>query len=134
MEDETLQERDEGSFEESLEVLKRSTAAVPVQLKDIYASLLSVRNQLAAQRSDLSAAYQPRTRFLKWLGDRKLSAEIPTAEFFQVFFEEHKKEDRLSLSNRSIALNPSACILFRVKQGTILPILELFPLLSELYV
>lgn len=124
---------EEGSFEESLEALKRSIDVIPSQVKEITSNLLSVRNQLASQRVDLSAAYAPRTRLLKWLGDRTLSAELPTSEFFQAFFEEHKQENRLSLSNRSIALNPSACTLFRVKQGTVLPILDFFPLLSSIY-
>lgn len=127
------QDTDEGSFEQSLEALKRTIDVIPSQMKHMTTSLLSVRNQLALQRLDLSATYVPRTRLLKWLGDRNFSADLSISEFFQAFFEEHKKENRLFLSSRSIALNPSACVLFHVKQGTRLPILDFFCLLPTIY-
>ena len=69
---------------------------------------------------------------MKWLTDRHLPVESTFTDFFEVFVEEHKKENRLDISNRTLNLNPEACILFGYKEREIT--VHLYDLLEKLNV
>jgi hypothetical protein len=118
-------------LEETLETLKRNANAVEVHLQESIKHLKRLRKQLAEDSKDLSEMpLQPRTRMMKWLTERGLPVESTFAEFFEVFIEEHKKDHRLDLSQRTVQLNSGACVLFGLKEQN--PVMTLFDLLEKL--
>lgn len=121
------------SIEDTLESLKRNAYAVDVYFQEAKKKLKDFQNTLAEESNSLSEIIlQPRTRMVKWLTDRSLAVESTFVDFFEVFVEEHKKEERLDLSNRTIRLNSAACILFGYNDSN--PIVPLYDLLAKLNV
>lgn len=119
------------SLEDTLNSLKRNAYAVEIYFQETKRKLKDFQHKLAEESDKISELpLQPRTRMMKWLSDRGLAAEIPFTDFFEVFVEEHKKEHRLDLSNRSIHLNTAACILFGYND--INPIVSIYELLGKL--
>ena len=76
---------------------------------------------------------QPKPAASKWLRSRTLPARPTFREFFELFLQEHAKEHRVYISNRSILLNNDACHLFQVDIGTSLTFYELMRKLPLLF-
>jgi hypothetical protein len=116
------------SLEDTLESLKRNANAVDVHLQEARKKLKAFQQKITEE----SAPLQPRTRMMKWLTDRHLPVESTFTDFFEVFVEEHKKENRLDISNRTLNLNTEACILFGYKEKELT--VHLYDLLEKLNV
>ena len=124
-------EHDTIPLEDTLDTLKRNANAVEIHLQETIKHVKRLRKQVVEESNDLSEMpLQPRTRMMKWLTERGLPVESTFAEFFEVFIEEHKKEHRLDLSQRTVRLNEKACILFGFKEQD--PVMTLFELLEKL--
>jgi hypothetical protein len=109
-EDETI------SLEETLSSLKRNAKAVDIYFHESRKKLKEFQHKLLKEKNGISeATLQPRTRMMKWLTDRGLPEESTFVDFFEMFIEEHKKENRLDISKRTLSLNNDACILFGIK-------------------
>lgn len=123
------------SLEDTLSSLKRNAQAVDVYFQESRKSLKQFQMKLNEESKSLAATpLQPRTKMMKWLTDRHLSVESTFSEFFEAFVEEHAKEQRLDLSNRSVTLNESACVLFGYKKrDPVVSIWELLEKLPQLY-
>ena len=135
MEDETPLENDVISLEETLESLKRNAKAVEVHFLEARKKFKEFHQNLAHESSGLQETpLQPRTRMMKWLTERGLPEQTTFLDFFELFVEEHKKENRLDVSKRTFCLNKDACILFGFKkENTILGLYDFFEKLSVLY-
>jgi hypothetical protein len=122
-------------LEDTLDTLKRNANAVEIHLQETIKHVKRLRKQVVEESNDLSEMpLQPRTRMMKWLTERGLPVESTFLEFFEVFIEEHKKEHRLDLSQRTVRPNEKACILFGLKEQdsiTLFDLLEKLPLLYE---
>ena len=119
------------SLEDTLGSLKRNAKAVDVYFQETRKKLKDFQKKLANESGSLNEVpLQPRTRMMKWLTDHGLPVECTFTDFFEIFIEEHKKENRLDLSRRSLCLNQEACILFGIK-GTN-PVVSLYDLLEKL--
>lgn len=134
METETETENQNISLEDTLVSLKRNAQAVDVYFNESKNKLKTFQRKLNEESKPLNhIPLQPRTRCMKWLTDRGLSVESTFVEFFEAFIEEHGKEERLDLSNRTICLNQDACILFGYKRVnptvTLWEVLEKLPVL-----
>lgn len=124
----------EVSLEETLESLKRNAKAVDVYFHDSRFKLKAFQKKLAEESHDLAEVpLQPRTRLMKWLTDRSLPVESTFRDFFEAFLEEHGDDHLLDISERTVYLNPSACILFGVKPNTTLSIFDLLKNTQSLY-
>lgn len=122
------------SLEDTLESLKRNAKAVDVFLNESRLKLKVFQKKLAEGSKDLcEIPLQPRTRMMKWLSDRNLTVECSFRDFFEEFLQEHTKEDRLDLSERTIRLNSSASVLFGVKEDTVLHIFDVIQYVNYLY-
>ena len=135
MESATEGEQDtELSLEDTLESLKRNAKAVDVYFHDSRLKLKAFQKKLALESHDLTEVpLQPRTRLMKWLTDRGLPVESTFRDFFEAFLEEHGQESLLDVSERTVYLNPSACILFGLKPNTSLNIFDLLKRTQSLY-
>ena len=113
MEETQTDVEDNISLEDTLESLKRNANAVDVHLQEARKKLKAFQHKIAEESSSLDEVpLQPRTRMMKWLTDRHLPVESTFVDFFEVFIEEHKKENRLDISKRTVYLNTDASILF----------------------
>ena len=122
------------SLEETFESLKRNAHAVDVYLQESRAKLKGLQKKLAQESHELTdIPLQPRTRLMKWLTDRGLAVSSTFREFFEAFLEEHGKELRVDLSDRTVHLNPSACVLFGVNPNTVMNIFDLLTQTEALY-
>lgn len=135
MESATETEQDNGiSLEETLESLKRNAKAVDVYFQESRNKLKAFQTKLAEESHTLSEIpLQPRTRLMKWLTDRGLPMNSSFRDFFEAFLEEHGKEDRLDLSNRTVSLNTYAGTLFGVKSNTVLSVFDVLERTESLY-
>jgi hypothetical protein len=136
MADEQEAETETISLEDTLQSLKRNAYAIEIHLQQSIQGVKRLQKHLLEESKDLSnQSLQPRTRMMKWLTDRGLPVESSFTDFFDVFLEEHKKEHRLDVSNRTIRLNEDASILFGYKskqpQIHILDLMEKLPILYE---
>lgn len=123
------------SLEETLESLKRNAKAVEVHFQEARKKFKDFHQTLAHESNGLQETpLQPRTRMMKWLTDRGLSEQTTFQDFFEAFVEEHKKDNRLDISNRTFCLNKEACTLLGFKkENTIVGLYDFFEKLPVLY-
>jgi len=117
------------SLEDTLESLKRNAKAAEVHLVESLKQLKVFQRNLAKESKSVELPLQPKTRLMKWLTDRGLKVESSFQEFFEAFVEDHKKDHRLDLSERTIQLNTAACVLFGMKDTN--PKVPLYDLLQK---
>lgn len=119
----------------TLESLKRNAKALDVHYQEARKKFKDFYVKVAQESEGLGETpLQPRTRMMKWLTDRGFSEHSTFLDFFEAFIEEHKKENRLDLSTRSIYLNHDATILFGYKgENRVVTLYELFEKLNILY-
>ena len=130
-EPETETEIDTISLEDTLDSLKRNALAVEVHLQESLKRMKGFQKRMTENSKDISEVpLIPKTRMMKWLTDRGLPVECTFQEFFEVFLEEHKKEHRLDLTERSLKLNSAACVLLAMKDCD--PVVSLYALLEKL--
>lgn len=119
----------------TLESLKRNAKALDVHYQEARKKFKDFYVKITQESEGMGETpLQPRTRMMKWLTDRSLTVESTFQEFFEAFVEEHKKENRLDLSTRSICLNRDASILFGYKgENLVVTLYELLEKLNILY-
>ncbi len=127
---ETEEPEDTISLEESLTTLKRDAKAVEVHLLESIKQMKGFQKKVAQESKTIEVPLQPKTRLMKWLTDRGLKVESTFQEFFEAFVEEHKKDHRLDVSQRTIQLNTAACILFGMKDTS--PSIHLYDVLEKI--
>lgn len=131
MEQETDTENDTISLEDTLDSLKRNANAVQTHFQESLKHLKAFQHKLAKDSKDITEVpLQPKTRMMKWLTDRGLAVESTFEEFFEAFVEDHKKDNRLDITTRSIRLNTAACILFGYKDMN--PVVSIYDLIGKL--
>ena len=122
----------EGFLEEDLFNLKRKAKRVEDDLTAIVNKVKVAQHKLTLEVQELSETeLRSRPPLRHWLKARNLPDNCSFQEFFEAFLEEHQRELRLYLSDRTVSLNKDACKLFACKESrvTILEILEKLPLL-----
>lgn len=76
----------------------------------------------------------PKDKMKVWLQAHNLSERVTFQQFFEAFLQDHKKEGRLDLSNRSLDPNPEARALLGIKRAQKkIPVLDLIELLTNLF-
>ncbi len=121
-------------IEQHLSSLKTASEVAEQEIVNALNRLKLAEHKLKIELEELSET-QLRSKPLlrKWLKARDLPLDCSFQEFFQAFLEEHKKEHRLDLSDRSILLNAEGCKLFgmegKEKKVSIHDILEHLPIL-----
>lgn len=122
------------TLDEVLSSLREQAKHVDTLFDDCWGRFKLIRQKAQEETSNLSESeWQPKARTLGWLSQRNLGTPISFHEFFQHFLEEHRKEQRCNVSERTIRLNSAACELFgyRGKEKTVhlLELLARLPLL-----
>ena len=115
-------EVDKITLDEVLSSLRKQSYQVDSLFDTCWSRFKLIRQKAQEETGNLSESdWQPKARTLVWLQARNLETPISFHDFFQSFLEEHRKEDRCSLSDRTIRLNPAACELFgfRGKEKTV---------------
>ena len=110
------------TLDEVLSSLRKQSYQVDSLFDTCWNHFKLIRQKAQEETGNLSESdWQPKARTLVWLQARNLDTPISFHDFFQNFLEEHRKEDRCNLSERSIRLNPAACELFgfRGKEKTV---------------
>lgn len=120
--------------EKHLSTLKSASQMAEEQIVNALNRLKLAEHKLKIELEELSETQLHSKPLLrKWLKARDLPLDCSFQEFFQAFLEEHKKEHRLDLSDRSILLNAEGCKLFgmegKEKKVSIHDILEHLPVL-----
>lgn len=118
------------SLEDTLESLKRNAKATETHLLESLKQFKQFQKNLAKETNSIEVPLQPKTRMMKWLTDRGLRVESTFQEFFEVFVDEHKEEQRVDLTSRTIQLNSAACVLFGYKDTN--PKVHLYDILEKL--
>ncbi len=123
------------SLEATLESLKRNAKAVDVHYQEARKKFKDLYVKVAHESEGLGETpLQPRTRTMKWLTDRGLREQSSFLDFFEAFVDDHKKENRLDLSTRTICLNHDAVVLFGLKGvNPVVSIYEVIEKLNSLY-
>jgi len=137
MEENDLTDTEEStvSLEDTLESLKRNAAAVETYFKEARTQMKTIHTTaLEILASSAEVPLQPRTRLMKWLTDHNLPVETSFHDFFEAFLVEHKQDQRLDLSTRSIRLNRAGAHLFQCHVNTTVSLYDLLRSLSLLYV
>lgn len=135
MEEQDLIDTEDVSLEETLESLKRNAAAVDTYFKETRTRMKAIRaTTMEMLASSAEVPLQPRTRLMKWLTDHDLPVDTCFHDFFDLFLLEHKEENRLDLSTRSIRLNKAGAHLFQQQVNTTVTLYDLLRSLSLLYV
>lgn len=118
-------------LEENLFNLKRRARSVEDDLIAIVNKVKVAQHKLKLEVQELSETeLRSRPSLRNWLRARNLPENCSFQEFFEAFLEEHQRESRLYLTDRSVSLNSDASKLFSHKgRLTILEILERLPLL-----
>jgi hypothetical protein len=116
---------------EDLFNLKRKAETVEDDIITIVNKVKVAQQKLKLELQELSETeLRSRPSLRYWLQSRNLPENCSFQEFFEAFLEEHQRESRLFLSDRTISLNKDACKLFGSKgRLSILEILERLPLL-----
>lgn len=116
MESEQEDEHDSRSSTELLSSLVDKAKELEKRLTDITNDMK--RTEFRVQ-SDLpsfeTVFFNPKIAMRKWVEARGLSHPLTFHRFWKVFLQEHKEENRLFLSSRSIRLNTDASILLGYK-------------------
>ncbi len=121
-------------IEQHLSSLKTASQVAEREIVAALNRLKLTEHKLKIELEELSET-QLRSKPLlrKWLKARDLPLDCSFQQFFQAFLDEHKKEHRLDLSDRSILLNAEGCKLFgmegKEKKVSIHDILEHLPVL-----
>lgn len=118
------------SLEDTLESLKRNAKATEIHLLESLKQMKAFQLKVVKESKTMDVPLQPKTRMMKWLTDRGLRVESTFQEFFEVFVDEHKEEQRVDLTSRTIQLNSAACILFGYKDTN--PKVHLYDILEKL--
>jgi hypothetical protein len=106
-------EQDVKELETSLSTLKLAAGEADDAVTAALNRLKLVQFKVKQEIEELSETeLRSKASLRQWLKARDLSTECSFQEFFQVFLNEHEKEYRLDLSDRSILLNKDACKLF----------------------
>jgi len=127
-------DNEDGSLETSLSSLKIRAVKCELDVVEALNRLKCVEFKMKQEIEDLSETeLKSKPGLRHWLQARQMSKDCSFQEFFDCFLDEHKKEHRLDLSDRSILLNKDACKLFGIPghnvKITMLDILERLPLL-----
>jgi hypothetical protein len=131
---EEIDEQNIVCIEQHLSSLKNASQIAEQEMINVLNRFKLVEHKLKIELEELSET-QLRSKPLlrKWLKARNLPLDCSFQEFFQAFLDEHKKEHRLDLSDRSILLNAEGCKLFgfegKDKKVSIHDILEHLPVL-----
>lgn len=126
------EEEDHGLYiEEHLFTLKTRAKVAEETVVAALNRLKVVQHKMKLELEELSETeLRSKPSLRKWLEARNLSTNCSFQEFFQVFLEEHKKEYRLDISDRSLRLNKEACELFgMIGTITMVQLLEKLPLI-----
>ena len=135
MDDHDPTDTEGGSLEETLDSLKRNAAAVDLYFKEARTRMKAIQaSAMELLASSAEVPLQPRTRLMKWLTDHDLPVDTSFHDFFDLFLLEHKEENRLDLSTRSIRLNKAGAHLFQQQVNTPVSLYDLLRSLSLLYV
>jgi len=129
------QDEDHGLFiEEHLSSLKTSAKVAEDSVVAALNRLKVVQQKVKINVEEMSETeLRSKPALRKWLQARNLSNDCSFQEFFQVFLDEHQKDYRLDISERSICLNREACQLLGIegkdRKITMVQFLEKLPLL-----
>jgi hypothetical protein len=131
---ENFDEEEINYIEQHLSTLKTASQVAEEQIVNAINRLKLAEHKLKIELEELSETQLHSKPLLrKWLKARDLPLDCSFQEFFQAFLDEHKKEHRLDLSDRSILLNAEGCKLFgmegKEKKVSIHDILEHLPVL-----
>ena len=101
------------AIEEHLSSLKKSAKVAEDAVVNAMHRLKVVQFKARVEMEDLAETeLRSKPALRKWLEARNLSTDCSFQEFFDAFLQEHKKENRLDISDRSILLNADGCKLF----------------------
>lgn len=129
------QDEDHGLFiEEHLSSLKTSAKVAEDSVVAALNRLKVVQQKVKLNVEEMSQTeLRSKPALRKWLQARNLSNQSSFQEFFQIFLDEHQKDYRLDISERSICLNREACQLLGIEgkdqKITMVQFLEKLPLL-----
>jgi hypothetical protein len=106
----------ESILEEHMEYLKEKAKTVENDFVTILNRMKLTQHKLKLELKELSEIeLRSKPTLRSWLKSRELPEDCSFQEFFEAFLEEHRKEYRLDLSERSICLNQDAGKLFGLK-------------------
>lgn len=101
------------AIEEHLSSLKKSAKVAEDAVVNAMNRLKVVQFKARVEMEELAETeLRSKPMLRKWLEARNLSTDCSFQEFFDAFLQEHKKENRLDISDRSILLNAEGCKLF----------------------
>lgn len=120
------------AIEEQLSTLKQTAMKAEDAVVAAMNKLKVVQYKARAEMEELAETeLRSKPTLRKWLEARDLSTDCSFQEFFDAFLQEHKKEYRLDISDRSILLNADGCKLFGLggkdKKVLLLELLERLP-------
>jgi hypothetical protein len=125
--------------EESIEELSASLKAHAKQVGEVFLEcrdhFISFHKRIREDMEPIEEAKLiPKERMRVWLQAHALPEHGTFQEFFQAFIQDHKKEGRLDVSNRSIHLNKEARTLLGYRSPeAVVPILDLLEKLTNLF-
>lgn len=135
MEDQEATDTEGPSLEETLDSLKRNAVAVDLYCKEARTRMKAIHaTAMEVLASSVEVPLQPRTRLMKWLTDHGLPVDTSFHDFFNTFLLDHKQDNRLDLSSRSIRLNKAGAHLFQQQVNTSMSLYDLLRMVSLLYV
>ena len=108
-----METTDHDDIEESLSSLKDSARVAEDAVLQALNRLKVAQHKLKIEVEELSQTeLRSKSTLRAWLKSRQLAPDCSFQDFFQAFLDEHKKEQRLDLSDRSIVVNADGCKLF----------------------
>ena len=129
-----MESDEEFALEEQLFILKTTAKKLDESIITIENQLKVVQQKLKIELEELSATeLRSRPSLRTWLKSHDLPENCSFQDFFEAFLQEHQKDYRLNLSDRTIRLNKEASHLFGVNFDTTLSLLEILERLPLLY-
>jgi hypothetical protein len=131
-------EDSDSSDSQELKSLLRSLSRSALHIENLadssYHRLKNIRKKAKMEVIPLRLQkLQAKPPAMVWLKKRKMLTRPSFREFFRQLIDEHAKEDRLELTNRSIRLNEDASQLFGVEPDTCVSFFELMAKLPEVF-
>jgi hypothetical protein len=135
MESETDDEYDSRSSTDLLSSLTQKANELEKRLVEVVNEMKRAEFRMQSDLPSFETVFlNPKLAMRKWVETRGLSQPLTFHTFWNVFLHEHKQENRLVLSTRSIRLNKDASILLGYKGAEKeIPILEVLGTLPCLF-